>query len=171
MNKKPTLVQYLLSGKRPTNHYRDYRPHSRQVTGARCTNVAARQSRVEYSSRPTTGDEQRWVRRIQCLVRKSSCVYFQFQFHTQIAYKPTHMTYNLCYILLFITGTDIKFHRTIPFCGTLAFLFHFRQGLRVCAVKIGASYFDNLFSTCQQVLGHACHIWYSLRLRSLTHSH
>ena len=31
-----------------------HRPHSRQVTGARCTEVAARQSWAEYSSRPTT---------------------------------------------------------------------------------------------------------------------
>ena len=32
----------------------EHRPHSRQVTGARCTEVAARQSWAEYSSRPTT---------------------------------------------------------------------------------------------------------------------
>ena len=32
----------------------DHRPHSRQVTGAHCTEVAARQSWAEYSSRPTT---------------------------------------------------------------------------------------------------------------------
>ena len=32
----------------------DHRPHSFQVTGARCTEVAARQSWAEYSSRPTT---------------------------------------------------------------------------------------------------------------------
>ena len=32
----------------------DHKPHSRQVTGARCTEVAARQSWAEYSSRPTT---------------------------------------------------------------------------------------------------------------------
>ena len=31
----------------------NHRPHSRQVTGARCTEVAARQSWAEYSSRPT----------------------------------------------------------------------------------------------------------------------
>ena len=31
-----------------------HRPHSRQVTGARCTEVAARQSWAVYSSRPTT---------------------------------------------------------------------------------------------------------------------
>ena len=33
------------------------------------------------------------------------------------------------------------------------------------------SYFGNSFPTCQQVLGHACHIWYSLWLKSLTHNH
>ena len=31
-----------------------HRPHTRQVTGVRCTEVAARQSWAEYSSRPTT---------------------------------------------------------------------------------------------------------------------
>ena len=34
--------------------YLSNRPHSRHVTGARCTGVAARQSWAEYSSRPTT---------------------------------------------------------------------------------------------------------------------
>ena len=58
-----------------------------------------------------------------------------------------------------------------PFFGTLARPFHFRQWLRICAVKIGASYFCNLFSTCQEVLGHACHIWYSLGLKTLTYNH
>ena len=45
--------------------------------------------------------EQRWVRWLQCLIRKWSCVNHQFQFHTQIAYKPTYMTLYLCYLLLF----------------------------------------------------------------------
>ena len=37
-------------------------PHSRQVTGARCTEVAARQSWAEYSSRPTTDSRpQGWA--------------------------------------------------------------------------------------------------------------
>ena len=58
-----------------------------------------------------------------------------------------------------------------PFLGTLARSFHFRQWLRACAVTIGASYFGDLFSPCQQVLGHASHIWYSLGLKSLAHSH
>ena len=38
-------------------------------------------------------------------------------------------------------------------------------------MKTDTSYFGNLFPTCQQVLGHACHIWYSLWLKSLTHNH
>ena len=38
-------------------------------------------------------------------------------------------------------------------------------------MKTGTSYFGNLFPTCQQVLGHSCHIWYSLWLKSLTHNH
>ena len=38
-------------------------------------------------------------------------------------------------------------------------------------MKTGTSYFGNLFPICQQVLGHACHIWYSLWLKSLTHNH
>ena len=97
-----------------------------------------------------------------------SCVNHQFQFHTQIAYKHSYMTYDLCYLILFVIGTDIKFNHTNsanPFFGTRARPFHFRQWLRVCAVKIGTSYFGNLFLTCQQVLGHACHIWYSLWLK------
>ena len=66
----------------------------------------------------------------------------------------------------------IQSHQFVnPFFGTLAWPSHFRQWLRVCAVKIGASYFGDLFSTCQQLLGHACHIWYSLGLKSLTHNH
>ena len=48
----------------------------------------------------------------QCLIRKWSCVNHQFQLHTQIAYKPTYMTHDLCYLLLFIIGTDIKFNHT-----------------------------------------------------------
>ena len=63
-------------------------------------------------SRPTTGAEQEWVRWLQCLNRKWSCVNHQFQFHTQIAYKPTYMTHDLCYLLPFIIGTDIKFNHT-----------------------------------------------------------
>ena len=40
----------------------NHRPHSRQVTGARCTEVAARQSWAEYSSRPTTDSRhQGWA--------------------------------------------------------------------------------------------------------------
>ena len=35
-------------------HCKRHRPNSRQVTGARCTEVAARQSWAEYYSRPTT---------------------------------------------------------------------------------------------------------------------
>ena len=38
-------------------------------------------------------------------------------------------------------------------------------------MKTGTSYFGNSFPTCQQVLGHACHIWYLLWLKSLTHNH
>ena len=87
-----------------------HRPHSRQVTGERCTEVAARQSWAKYSSRPTTGAEQWWVRWFQCLIRTWSCVDFQFQFHA--AYKPTYMTHDLCHMLLFIIGTNIKFNHT-----------------------------------------------------------
>ena len=45
--------------------------------------------------------EQRWVRWFQCLFRKWSCVNHQFQFHTQVAYKVTYTTHDLCYLLLF----------------------------------------------------------------------
>ena len=56
--------------------------------------------------------EQQWVRWLQCLIRKWSYVNHQFQFHTQIAYKPTYMTRDLCYLLLFVIGTDIKSNHT-----------------------------------------------------------
>ena len=150
----------------------NHRPHSRQVTGARCTEVTARQSWAEYSSRPTTGAEQWSLCWLQCLIRKWSCVNFQFQLHTQIAYKPTYMTYDLCHMLLLIIGTDIKSHQFgDSFFGILAQPFHSPQWLCVCAVIIGASYFGDLFSTWQQVLGHTCHIWYSLGLKSLIHNY
>ena len=43
-------------------HHRVQRPHSRQVTGARCTEVAAHQSWAEYSSRPTMNSmHQGWA--------------------------------------------------------------------------------------------------------------
>ena len=74
------------------------------------------------------------------------------------------MIYITCYFL--IIGTDISHQFGNPFFGTLAQSFHFCQWLCVCAMKTGTSYFGNLFSTCQQVLGHACHIWYSLWLKS-----
>ena len=95
----------------PLGHH-NHRPHSRQVNGARCTEVAAHQSWAQYSSRPTTGAEQWLVRWLPCLIRKSSCVNFQFQLHTQIAWKATHMTHDLCYMLFFIIGTEIKFNLT-----------------------------------------------------------
>ena len=142
--------------------YPDHRPHSRQVTEARYTEGAASLSRADYSSRPTTEAEQWPVRWLQCLIKKWSCVNSQFRLHTQVAYKPhIHDTWH-----------EIQSHQFgNPFLGTLARHVHFRQWLCVCAVKIGASYFRDLFSTCQQVLGHACHIWYSLGLKLLTQNH
>ena len=124
--------------------YRDHRPHSRQVTEARYTEGAARQSWAEYSSRPTTEDEQWPVRWLQCLIKKWSCVNSQFRLHTQVAYKPhIHDTWH-----------KIQSHQFgNPFLGTLTRHVRFRQWLCVCEVKIGASYFGDLFSTCQQVLG------------------
>ena len=80
------------------------------------------------------------------------------------------MTHDLCNLLLsyYWHWHEIQSHQFgNPFFGTLAQPFHFRRWLRVCAVKTGTSYFGNLSPTCQQVLGHACHIWYSL---SLTHN-
>ena len=82
------------------------------------------------------------------------------------------MIYVTCYFL--IIGSDIRFNNTnsaIYVFGTLAQPFDFLQWLHVCAVKIGTSYFGDLFSTCQQVLGHPCHIWYSLGPKSLTHNY
>ena len=139
-----------------------------------CAHIGYVQWWNEYSSRPTTWAEQRWVRWLQCLIRKWSCVNHQFQFNTQIAYEPTYMAHDLYYLLLFNFWHwhKIESHQFgNPFFGTLAQPFHFRQWLRVCAMKTGTSYFSNLIPTCQQVLGHACHIWYSLWLKSLTHNH
>ena len=83
------------------------------------------------------------------------------------------MIYVTCYFL--IIGTDIKCNHTnsaIHSSGhSHSLLTYFRQWLHVCAVKIGTSYFGDLFSTCQQVLGHPCHICYSLGPKSLTHNH
>ena len=87
-----------------------HRPHSRQVTGVCCIEVAARQLWAEYSSMPAMGAEQRWVYWLQCLIRTWSCVNFQFQF--QITIIPTYMAHDLCYMLLFIIATDIKFNHT-----------------------------------------------------------
>ena len=98
----------------------------------------------------------------------------QFKFHTQIAYKPTYMTHDLCYLLFFNYWHchKIKSHQFgNQFFGTLALHFHLRQWLSVCTVKTGTSYFGNLFPACQQMLGYVCHIWYSLWLKSLTHNH
>ena len=39
----------------------NHRSHSRQVTGARCTEVAARQSRAEYSPKPTNSRHRGWA--------------------------------------------------------------------------------------------------------------
>ena len=66
----------------------------------------------EYLSRPTTGAEQGWVRWLQCLIRKWSCVNHQFQFHTQIAYKSKYMTHDLYYLLLYNYWPDIKYNYT-----------------------------------------------------------
>ena len=83
------------------------------------------------------------------------------------------MIYVTCYFL--IIGADIKFNHTNSALHSsghvLAQPFDFRQWLHVCAVKIVTSYFGDLFSTCQQVLGHPCHIWNSLGPKSLTHNH
>ena len=45
---------FYLEQQAKRDHNPDHRPHSRQIIGARCTEVAARQSWAEYSSRPTT---------------------------------------------------------------------------------------------------------------------
>ena len=152
----------------------NHRPHSRHVSVPDLTVLYRLTSTIEYSSRPTTRAEQRWVRWLQCLIRKWSCVNYQFQFNTQIAYEPTYMAHDLYYVLLvnYWHWHKIESHQFgNPFFGTLAQPFHFRQWLRVCAMKTGTSYFGNLFPTCQDVLGHACHIWHSLWLKSLTHNH
>ena len=82
------------------------------------------------------------------------------------------MIYITCYFL--IIGTDIKFNHTnsaIHSSGHSHSLFTSASDYATCAMKTGTSYFGNLFPTCQHVLGHACHIWYSLWLKSLTPNH
>ena len=78
--------------------YQVHMPHSHQVTGACCVEVTTRQSRAEYSSRPTMGGEQWWVHWIQCVINKWSCINFSFKFNIQIAYEPIKMTHDPCYI-------------------------------------------------------------------------
>ena len=72
-------------------------------TGLTHAKLVSLTSPNEYSSRPTTGAEQRCLCWLQRLIRKWSRVNHQFQFHTQIAYKPTYIS---------IIGTDIKFNHT-----------------------------------------------------------
>ena len=111
------------------------------------------------------------MRWLQCLIRKWSCVNHQFQFHAQIAYKPTYMTRDLCYLLMFIIGTDIKFNPTNSAIHSSG---HSRGPFTSASDYASAQWrvlLHNLFSTCQQVLGQASHIWYSLWLKSLTHNH
>ena len=74
------------------------------------------------------------------------------------------MVYVTCYFL--IIGTDIKFNHTN---STIHSSGHSHSLLT--SASDYASYFGDLFSTCQQVLGHPCHIWYSLGPKSLTHNH
>ena len=52
------------------------------------------------------------MRWLQCLIRKWSCVNHQFQFHTQIAYKPAYTAHDPCCLSPFIIGTHIKFNHT-----------------------------------------------------------
>ena len=66
--------------------------------------------------------EQRWVRWLQCLIRKWSCVNLQFHSYTQIAFKHTYMTRDLCHSLLFNYRHwhKIQSHQFAnPFFGTL----------------------------------------------------
>ena len=90
----------------------DHRPQSGQVIGACGTRVAAHHLWAEYSSRPTTGAEQRWVHWIQCFIKKRSCVHFHFQFHKHIAHKPIYMIHDPCHVLLFMIGTNMRFNHT-----------------------------------------------------------
>ena len=79
-------------------HLPPHRPHSRQVSVPCCSGWPAPMNTPQGQQRTA---EQRWVRWLQCLIRKWSCVNHQFQFHTQIANKPTYMTHDLCDLLLF----------------------------------------------------------------------
>ena len=99
-----------------------HRPQSRQVTGARCTEVAAHQSWAEFSSSCILKQvahppllctaEQRWVRSIQRSIKKWSYVNFQFQFHEQIAHELIYMTHEPWYIYIFIIVANMRFNHT-----------------------------------------------------------
>ena len=136
------------------------------LTSPCCSSWPARMNTPQGQQRTA---EQRWVRWLQWLTRRWSCVNNQLQFYTQMSYRPTYMTHDLYHLLLF---NHWLWHKIWshqfgnPFFKTRAQPFGFRQWLHVYAVKIGTSYFGDLFSICQQVLGHPCHIWYSLGLKS-----
>ena len=105
---------------------------------------------------------------LQCLIRKWSCVNHQFQFHTQIAYKPTYMTHDLCYLLLLIIGTDIKLNHTNWAIHSSE---HSHSLLTSASDSTSAQWRLLLHIWVTYVLGHPCHIWYSLGPKSLTHNH
>ena len=121
---------------------------------------------------PTTGAEQRWVSWILCLIRKWSCVNLEFQFHTQIAYRPTYMTRDLCYMMRFIYILHIIQSHLFgnPFFGTLTRPFHIASD---CASAQWRSVLHVLV-TCSPRVNKCwvtCHMGDSLGLKSLTHNY
>ena len=84
------------------------------------------------------------------------------------------MTHDLCYLLLF---NYWHWHKNLITTIRQSILRDTRTALWLPPVitrlrsEDGTSYFGDLFSTYQQVLGHPCHIWYSLGPKSLAHNH
>ena len=122
---------------------------SHAVTGARWTEDGAHWSRAEYTSMPTTGVEQRWLCWIQLLIKRWSCVNFQTQFHTRIAYKLTYITRESCHIFIYMIGANMKFNHT--------------------NFPIHSWHSSYLFTSIMSTIAEPC--TYSLGLNSLTHNH
>ena len=121
----------------PVEHARhDHRPHLRQVTGARCTEVAARQSWTEYSSRPTTDSRhQGWA--IKRFFRFKRNAYHLWT--AIIRHRLNDITHPQ--VMRFNQGSKIanifKVHRKHPQCfGTLAQPPHFLSNTPLMTQRI-----------------------------------
>ena len=78
------------------------------------------------------------------------------------------MTHDLCYLLLLIIGTDIKLNHTNWAIHSSE---HSHSLLTSASDSTSAQWRLLLHIWVTYVLGHPCHIWYSLGPKSLTHNH